>query len=565
VKRCLTEFTDQLFDLLVIGGGIYGAALVRLAALQGLKVGLLEKEDFGHATSANSLKIIHGGLRYLQHLDIRRMRESIIARRQMMSIAPQCIKPLACIIPTFGYGLRSRLVMTEAMWLNDLISWDRNQGIESDRHLCMGKIVSRKECLEKIPGLNNTKLTGGAVWYDAIALNTERLTLRFIQSAAELGACVANYVRADRYLCNGNTVVGVYATDVINDDKFDIKAKIIANTTGPWIDGLMVSLPGFRVPPPRVWVRAMNLIVKRSLFNGYAVGLSGSKPYVDRAAVFNKGVRDFFFVPWRNKTMIGTTYHSHFGSVDDCEFSDKDVEEMIMEVNQICPSIRLNFDDVCFVHAGLLPADPQSIKNGVDITPRKKPLIVDMKRTASIDGLLLVAGVKYTTAYQVAKKVLGLILKKLNRSHAKSAEKCPLLHRNSRLAEDTKDVSYRKREAKKVCLSENIKEHLRQQYGGDDKQILKYIEEDDSNARLISQDQTITTAEVIHSVRNEMALRLSDVVLRRTELGSAGYPGNNALEEVASIMGHELNWTSDKLAMEVGAVKKSYKHLIRMP
>ena len=299
------QLQDRPFDILVIGGGIYGATIAHAAAEQGLKVSLIDKGDFGHSTSSNSLKIIHGGLRYLQQLDVRRMRESIKSRRQLTACAPHLVEPLQCIVPTRGYGLRSRPVMSVALALNDLVSWDRNRGLDSEHRLPSGHTVSAEQCLRMIPGLDRDRVTGGAIWFDAIALSTERLNLSFVTSAATLGAAVANYVRADGYIFAKGSIVGAKVEDVLTGEKFDIRATLVINASGPWANDFSNSVSGLRKKTPVSWIRATNIVIKHRLFGDYAVGLSAGN-YTDRAAIAKKGTRDLFFVPWRSGTIVGT-------------------------------------------------------------------------------------------------------------------------------------------------------------------------------------------------------------------------------------------------------------------
>jgi len=183
MKRDLDNIASQNFDVLIIGGGIHGAAIARETALAGLKTVLIEKKDFSHATSSNSLKIIHGGLRYLQDLNIKRMRESVNikrmresvkSRKEMMRVAPHLVKPLGCVMPLYGWGIKGKEVMRTALFLNDMISYDRNHSLDACQHLLPGKILSKEQCLRYVPGLDQQGLRGACLWYDALAINTER-------------------------------------------------------------------------------------------------------------------------------------------------------------------------------------------------------------------------------------------------------------------------------------------------------------------------------------------------------------------------------------------------------
>ena len=209
MQRDLTKLSQNVYDLLIVGGGIYGAGVARDASLRGLSVALVEKADFGCATSANSLKMIHGGLRYLQHGDFKRMRESIYDRRILMQIAPHLVHPLGVVVPTYGHGIKGKEVMTIALAINDIVSCDRNVGIDPHKHIPPGRTISKTECLQLLPGIDAKDLTGGAVFCDAQVYNSERLVLSFLRSAAQKNADLANYVEVIGFLQQGNCITGV--------------------------------------------------------------------------------------------------------------------------------------------------------------------------------------------------------------------------------------------------------------------------------------------------------------------------------------------------------------------
>ncbi len=197
------------------------------ATLRGLSVALVDKADFGAATSVNSLKMIHGGLRYLQHADFRRMRASIRERRTLMQIAPHLVAPLPVLLPTYGHGLQGKAVLAAALLLNDVIGWDRNRLCDPQKHIPRGRVISKRACLQQLPGLDPRGLTGGAIFYDAQVHHSERLTLAFLQSAAQAGAQLANYVEATGFHLDRDCVTGVSACDVLTGNRFDIRP-------GPW-------------------------------------------------------------------------------------------------------------------------------------------------------------------------------------------------------------------------------------------------------------------------------------------------------------------------------------------
>ena len=520
MKRELAQLQDRSFDILVIGGGIYGSTIARAAAEQGLKVSLIDKGDFGHSTSSNSLKIIHGGLRYLQQLDVRRMRESIKSRRQLTACAPHLVETLQCIVPTRGYGLRSRPVMSVALALNDLVSWDRNRGLDSEHRLPSSYTVSAEQCLKMIPGLDRDRVTGGAIWFDAIALNTERLNLSFVTSAATLGAAVANYIRADGYIFAKGSIVGAKVEDVLTGEKFDIRATLVVNASGPWANDFSNSVSGLRKKTPVSWIHATNIVIKRRLFGDYAVGLSAGN-YTDRAAIAKKGTRDLFFVPWRSGTIVGTFYSRFTGYADDCCADASDIHSMLRQINVAYPGEYVRPADVSFVHAGLLPEPPGTINAAGDIQLMKQPVLIDTVKSSHIPGLLTLVGVKYTTAPQVAERVVRSATEKLGRRRwvTSPSDNTGCSHRSS-------DAEATRRDDR-VADTDSVS-RLRKCYGDEVSAVLRYCSTPDGR-QPVGSDESILAGQVVYSVKHEMAQRLADVVFRRTDLGTFGYPGRDAL------------------------------------
>ena len=200
MKRNLERLANQKFDVLVVGGGIHGAVAAWDAALRGLSIALIERGDFGSATSQNSLKIVHGGLRYLQDGNLSRIRTMARERTTWMRIAPHLVHPLACLTPTRHKLSRSRLVLGAGLVANDTLSFDRNRIADPEKYLPNGRLISQSELSNILPDYDVSNSTGAAVWHDAHIYNTERLLLELILSAVDVGAEVANYVEAIGFL-----------------------------------------------------------------------------------------------------------------------------------------------------------------------------------------------------------------------------------------------------------------------------------------------------------------------------------------------------------------------------
>src|SRR5918997_5989566 len=232
MRRDIPRLAETQFDLLVVGAGIFGACAAWDASLRGLSVAVVDQDDFGAATSANSLRIVHGGLRYLARGDFRRMRESIRERSTLLRIAPGLVQPLEVLVPTYGHGTQGRAAYATALGLNDVISVGRNRGLEPSSRIPGGRLVSRNECLSSFPWFPAEGLTGGAIWYDALLRHPERLTLSFLQAASRLGAQPVNYLRVDRLLTGSGAVQGAGVTDRLTGKQFEVRAGSVLVAAG---------------------------------------------------------------------------------------------------------------------------------------------------------------------------------------------------------------------------------------------------------------------------------------------------------------------------------------------
>ncbi|HQN80621.1 MAG TPA: FAD-dependent oxidoreductase, partial [Kiritimatiellia bacterium] len=242
MKRNLDELQAGPHDLLIVGGGIYGAALAREAASRGLKTALVEQADFCSGSSANSLKIIHGGLRYLQQADLPRVFESIGERSTVLRTAPHLVAPAPCLMPTRGILMKSRWVMACGLGVNDILSCRRNRHLDPTRRIPNGRTLSRRDCLEILPMLRTTGTTGAAQWYDGLAHDTERLAIGMLKAATRAGATAANYVKVRRLLLEGDRVTGAAVEDRLGGGTFDIRAGLVINAAGPWIEQVLAGI-----------------------------------------------------------------------------------------------------------------------------------------------------------------------------------------------------------------------------------------------------------------------------------------------------------------------------------
>jgi glycerol-3-phosphate dehydrogenase len=553
--RSLGRLSAQTFDVLVIGGGITGAYVAWDATIRGLRVALVERGDFGAATSANSLKTVHGGLRYLQDGNLRLVRTMIKERKAFLRTAPHLVHPLPVLMPTYSNKLKqSKLILGAGVKVNDLVSLDRNWEIDPSKALPSSRVLSRNECLEQLPGIEKKNLSGGVLWYDAQIYNSERMVLSILLSAAKAGAEVANYVCATDFLKRGDLVAGVRARDELTGADFIIRANVTVNTAGPWIDEVLdwlkMQAPARKFHPSR----AMN-IVTRQLFPKIAVGLNNS--YLERLSdgSAEKRSRVLFFAPWRDYSLIGTMHTPCERDQGDRLISDAEVDSFISEINATYPPARLKREDVHFIHKGYLPALPGNASDS-SVKLLRSGQIHDHETESGIAGLITVVGVKYTTARYMAEKAVDLVFKKKKRNPLPCQTASIPIHGG--LIDNYQDFINQASAHAKSKLPEECIRPLLYNHGNEYQRILNYAEEDASWGKPVSPLSTVIRAEIIHAMRYEMAQKLTDTVLRRTELGSAGPPDEESLINCAQIMASELEWDAGRTTREIEETYRSY-------
>jgi len=293
VKRDLSLLATRQFDVVIVGGGIHGACVARDAAMRGMSVALVEQGDFCSATSHNSLKTIHGGIRYLQHLNFKRATESIREHQILRRTMGHLVEPLRFLMPNYGWKMRGPLAMGAGIALFEKLTFwmslrDGNP-IEAPR----GRVVSAKRCIEMAPGVDTDGLTGGGIWADAQVGYADKAVLQILEDATGLGAVVANYVQADRVLTADGAVIGVACTGEAGP--FEIKATQVVNATGPWATSwLEAAVPS--EPKAHVGlVRSMNLVIDRPAPET-AIAVKSNLASDSKVDDAN---RMFFMVPWQ--------------------------------------------------------------------------------------------------------------------------------------------------------------------------------------------------------------------------------------------------------------------------
>jgi glycerol-3-phosphate dehydrogenase len=531
MKRFVETHIDKEYDLIVIGGGISGAAVAYEAASQGYSVALVEKGDFGAATSSATSKLIHGGLRYLANFEYGLVRESLKERKTLLNIAPNLVYPLPFLVPVYSNFWRSKYWLGLGMTLYDILSYDKAFTWDRSKSLPVHRQLSRARTIDREPVVNDHELTGSILYYDCASLMPERLTLAFIKSAVKYGADVANYARVEDFVRQGGRIAGVVVRDLLHGRTLTLRGQLTVNCGGPWADLILGAARG--QPGSQQIRRSEGIhIITRKLTHAGAVG--GLTP----------SGRPCNLIPWRGHTLIGTTDREYVGDPDAYCVTRERIEEYIAEVNAAFGKPDLvRYADVTYVYGGLRPLIDDQTQD-VYKTSRKYE-IFDHEQEG-LPGLVTVEGGKYTTSRNLAENVLKTV-------NAKFARPSRSVSAHKRLAGcEIPDLEAFVAQAKSTYAEfpAAAVDFLARLYGTELPAVLQIARGDRAHAAALDADGEML-AQVLYAAREEMACTLMDILIRRTGIGSLGHPGEDVLRMVAQAAGRELNWDSARLEREL--------------
>ena len=393
IERAPGRAAERSYDLIVIGGGIHGVALCLEGSLRGYRTLLLEQADFGGATSWSSLRIIHGGLRYLQSLDLSRFFQSVAERRWFLRHFPDLVRPLPCLMPLYGRGVRRPVVLRLALALNDALSSRRNRGIAEDARLPGGRVLDASGTAALFPGVDREGLRGGALWHDALMLSPERVLIEMLRWAVTGGALALNYVEAERMIVEDGEVRGVEARDRLSGERLVFRSPRAINAAGAWCQSL-VPQTDRRAPHLFHPALAFNLLLDWPAIAEVAVAVEPRRP----------GARMYFIVPWRSRMLAGTFHAPAATDAVEPRPTEEQVTAFLDDLNAAVPGLGLRRGEVVQVYAGLLPAQREG---GAE--PASRETIHDHGQSGGPRGLWTVVGIKFTTARAVAAATMDKI------------------------------------------------------------------------------------------------------------------------------------------------------------
>jgi glycerol-3-phosphate dehydrogenase len=539
VRRDPSRLTTSEFDLLVVGAGIYGATVAWEATQRGLRTALIDKGDFGGGTSFNNAKTVHGGVRSLQRGHLGEMRQYLRERRALLRIMPHLVHPLPFLLPTSRRPSRHRLPLALYFRLNDLLAADRNALRDPSKHLPGSRVVSREECLRLAPWIDPDGVTGAIEWHDAQLSNSSRAELAFIRTAVDHGCEAANYVEATDVVVTDGRATGVMARSVPDGVRFPIRARTVLLAAGGWTDEwLGRALQGKRTRPVPHWSIAMNLVLDGK---GGTHAVGGT----------SRG-RLFFLAPWRGATIAGTSHDPWTSRADQLGPRREDVAQLLADVNAAFPRAGVTAQDVRLIHRGLLPATEASTRR---VTLLRDSPFIDHGEDGCANLFSLI-GVRYTTARHSAQHAVDVLGRRLDVPlQASTTAVTPLVGgATERFDTYLRDA---KAEASTHLPPDQI-ERLVYNYGTTWKAVVAQAT-DAAMLRPLGAHCPVTAAEVAYAVREEMAMTLGDVLLRRTEAGSRGYPGDDAVDATLGLLAGELGWSPARQLQERQDLRRVYE------
>ncbi len=522
-EAAITALKEKELDILVVGGGIVCTGSALDAATRGLRVGMVEARDWASGTSSRSSKLVHGGIRYLEQLDFRLVREALKERGLLLQrLAPHLVKPVR-----FLYPLQKRVVdrvyVGAGMLLYDIFSYTggRPPGVPHHRHL------SKRQVMRMAPSLANDALIGGITYYDA-QVDDARYVSVLARTASFYGAHVASRVRVEGFIKVGQRVVGVHAHDLETGEKFDIRAKQVVNATGVWTDDTqaMVGERGqFKVRASK----GVHLVVPRDRFQSKLGLLLRTEKSV------------LFVIPWGRHWLIGTTDTDWNLDKAHPAATAADIDYILEHVNSVL-AVPLTRDDVEGVFAGLRPL----LAGESDQTSKlSREHIV----AHSVPGLVVVAGGKWTTYRIMAKDAIDEAVAALDANVPPSA---------------TEDIALLGAEGYKAAWNKRAKiarafgvhkvriEHLLNRYGTMTDELLDLIREDPSLGEALPGADDYIGAEVVYAASHESALHLEDVLARRTRISIEAWDrGVSAAPVAAALMARVHGWDQERVDKEV--------------
>lgn len=511
-NEAVAQLKKEAFDILVIGGGITGVGAALDAASRGLKVALIEANDFASGTSSRSSKLIHGGLRYLEQYDFKLVREALRERELMVAVlAPHLIKPVGFLFP-LTEKFKERTYVGAGLALYDAL-----RGFQ--RALPWHKHISQRKITEIAPSLRTDIVTGAIKYFDA-QVDDARHTMEIARTAVRHGAVIATGIRAESLLRDGKRVVGVKVKDSVSNSSFEIKATATIMCAGIWSDELHEKFgikPGYSV----TMSKGVHIVLPRSAIQSEA------------GIILKTQVSVLFLIPWGDKWIVGTTDTPYTGDRFEPVATNEDVDYILNEANRVLKP-KIKRADIIGVYAGLRPL----------VSNNKNSSTTKLSREHTVDrpvpGFISIAGGKYTTYRIMGKDAIDLAVNELRRITSDSVtDKLPAVGADGfhALVQQSAQI------ADLYGVTQECVIHLLNRYGSLISEVLEIVKRDSKMSERIDPSLPYIKAEIEYAASHEGARSVDDVISRRTRIAFESRDhGRSIAPEVASIISSILGW-----------------------
>jgi glycerol-3-phosphate dehydrogenase len=517
----LARLAQETFDVLIIGGGINGAGIARDAALRGLRTALVERDDFGSGTSSRSSRLVHGGVRYLEHGHFHLVFESSRERRALMRIAPHLVRPLRFTWPMYRGARVPRWKLSAGLLMYDVLAVFRN--VRNHRSLDPAEVLAQE------PSLRREDLLGGAEYYDA-ATDDARLTLANVMAAQESGAVVLNHAPVVRLMRDGGRVNGAIVRDTTGHTEVAVRAAVVVNATGPWTNAVR-ALDASEAPSAVRATKGVHIALPRERLSTHAA-LTLLSPVDGRV---------MFALPSTVTTIIGTTDTPTDESPEEVRASPADVEYLLATANLFFPSARLTPSDVIAAWAGVRPL----VASGFTRDPASASREHRIDRSAS--GMISISGGKLTTYRSMAAEVVSAVERALGRRPARAST-----HRIPLPGGDIRSLDETLRSAELEVGDAIIARRLVEAHGARWRDVSALTSNEPALARRIMRDLPYLLAEVVYAVDHEMAVTLGDILIRRLRLAyETGDHGRAACRVATAVLAGRLGWDNARARVEI--------------
>lgn len=511
------------YDVAVVGAGINGAAIARDAARRGLSVVVVERDDVCCGTSAWSSRLIHGGLRYLEHGEIRLVHESLHDRERLLQIAPHLVTPMPFVVPLYPHNHKPAWMFRAGMVLFDALSLRKSV----PRH----RALSKKAVAVELPSLNREGFSGALRYYDGQVVFAERLVLETLLSAVAAGAVALTYTEVTRVVTEGGRATGLAVRDRLTGEERTLRASVVVNAAGPWVDEVAA---GLSLPRFIGGTKGTHLVVDP--FPG--------APDVTVYYEARSDNRPILVIPWNGRYLIGTTDDRFEGDLDTTAGTDAEIDYLLAETNILLPRARLTRESIRYTYAGVRPlpyrpgAKPGSI-------PRSHLILTHDE----VANLVTVVGGKLTPHLSLGREVVDKVGALLGRTLPASTTDHELL---PGAAPDWPEEAARLRD--ELPWPDAVVDRLLAVYGARCRELLALCARDPDLSRVVGSGRSaLVAAEVVLAVQQEGAVHLTDILHRRTMVGLEPGFGREIQEEVAALAAPLRGWSADDVRREVAA------------